>query len=462
MNVLKRLADESGQTVIVAALAMTIIIAFLGLAIDVGHLRLVKRNLQTAADAAALAGALEVRICGGVANCPAMQAAAKNALVENGVTVAVANVTTACPVSAGAALSMMISNPTCFNGAKDPNAGRLNYVEVVLSEKVKTHFAQIVGFNNVPISVRAEAARGISGPCIYALDPSASGAISVVAGIGVRSTCAIVAESNSPSAVTCLVGLILSAPRILVTGGTAGLLCGSTPPATTGVAVRNPPDPLGYLPAPDDGSTKCGKSTGSPYSGSSSAVNILLGGTVVFNPGVYCGGISITAALLSNIVFNPGIYVLRQGTGPLGVTSGGLNITLSLLSTISGQGVMFYNEGAQGSLSVTAPAVLGLSNFSLTAPTTGTYAGVLFFQAHGVTASGTFVANLLSGSALTGAIYEPDALVTYGVGAINSTYNILVAKDIQFNVNVLSTIGSNYAALQSGSPLGGDTSVLVQ
>jgi Flp pilus assembly protein TadG len=455
-------AEDSGQTVIVAALAMTIIIAFLGLAVDVGHLRLVRRNLQTAADAAALAGALEVRICGGVANCPAMQTAAKNALVENGLTVASANVTTSCPIPTTAPLSMMISNPTCVNGAKDPNAGRLNYVEVVLSEQVKTRFARIVGFNNVPVSVRAEAARGISGPCIYALDPTASGAISIVAGVGVRSTCAIVAESNSPSAVTCLVGLLLSAPKILVTGGTAGLLCGSNPPATIGVPVRNPPDPLGYLPAPDNGSTPCGKSTGSPYTGSSSAVTILLGGNVVFNPGVYCGGISITAALASNITFTPGVYVLRQATNILGITTGGLNITLSLLSTINGQGVMFYNEGAQGSLSVTAPAVLGLSNFNLTAPATGTYAGVLFFQAHGVTASGTFVANLLSGSSLTGAIYLPDALATYGVGGINSTYNILVAKDIQFNVNILTTVGSNYAALQSGSPLGGDTSVLVQ
>ena len=78
------LREDGGQAAILAAVGMIAILAFLGLAIDVGHLRYVKRQLQIAADAAAVAGALEIQSCGGTKNCSAMQVAAQDALTENG------------------------------------------------------------------------------------------------------------------------------------------------------------------------------------------------------------------------------------------------------------------------------------------------------------------------------------------------------------------------------------------
>jgi hypothetical protein len=126
---------------------------------------------------------------------------------------------------------------------------------------------------------------------------------------------------------------------------------------------------------------------------------------------------------------------------------------------------MFYNEGNGGSFSITAtPTLAGLSNFSLSAPTAGEYGGVLFFQAHGVSNTGTFLANLLQGSQMVGGIYMPNALVSYGVGAVSAANgcNFLVADRIQFTAQILSTISNNYSTLENGSPLGGDTSALVQ
>jgi Putative Flp pilus-assembly TadE/G-like len=441
---------------------MAVLIGFLGLAIDVGELREAKRQLQFAADAAAIAAGLEIRVCGTTPNCAAMRAAAQNALVENGLTAS--TILFNCASITGAGLTMVINNPACALGSADPNAGKTSFVEVVVSQQQPTNFARILGFNNVPITVRAEAGRG-SGPCIYALDPTGPAAIAILVGLGFASTCAVVDESNSPSALTCVLGALISAPKISVTGGTSGLLCGSNPPPLTGVRVPNPPDPLAYLPAPPTANNGCGSSTVSPYTGSATIVNIaLIGGTQVFNPGVYCGGISITAAVLTNVTFNPGIYILKPGPGPLGpsVPTGGLTITLSLLSTVQGQGVMFFNEGTVGAFSITAPAALGLSNFNLSAPTSGTYGGMLFFQAHGTTAQGTFLLSLLQGSELQGAIYEPDAVVSYGVSAVSASYNILVAKDLQFPASVLSVFGNDYSSLASGSPLNGDTSTLVQ
>ncbi len=466
MRRLIHLRDDSGQVLVVAALCMVVLIGFLGMAVDLGFVRYEKRRLQNATDAAALAAALEVRVCGDTPNCAAMQTAAQNALVENGYTGS--TIITNC-TTPGAGLTLMVNNPTCLL-TSDPNRNKNNYVEAQVSETAPVYFTRILGFSGFRIKARAEAARGLGGPCIYALNPTASNSLAILAGLGFQSKCGIVVESNSPAAVTCLIGL-MSAPEIRVTGGTTGLLCGSVPPPVTGVAPPSPADPLAYLPAPSTANDTCGTGSGNVYNGSPVPVNLipLLGTNIVFNPGVYCGGISITASVLSNITFNPGVYVLRNGYSTLlgipGPTQSGLTITVGALSTLVGNGVMFYNEGNAGSFSITAmPALLGLSTFQLTAPTRGNFGGILFYQAHGVTNTGTFLVNLLQGSRMDGVIYMPDALVTYGVGVVAgaSKFNGIVADRVQFTAQILSTLGNDYSSLQSGSPLGGDHSELVQ
>lgn len=468
------ISKESGQATIFAALCMTLLIAFMALAVDVGHFRYTQRNLQTAADAAALAAATEIRICGGTQNCTAMQTAAQAALTENGYTVD--NFVINCSSQPGQGLTLMIDNPSCYNSS-DPNRSgsqKLTYVEAVVTQHVPTYFGRIIGLNSVIASARSEAQRGVGGPCIYALDPSSAGAITLGVGVLLKSNCGIVDESSNSAALECAVGLGITAPSIKVTGGAdgllGGLLCGSHPPPHTHVAAPNPPDPLAYLPAPSTANDSCGSTRSSPYTGSPSQVSVLLGlgSHIVFNPGVYCGGISITASVLGNITFNPGTYILRQGSGGLlGLgTTGGLTITVSALSTITGSGVTFYSEGGSSStvngFSITAPATLGLSNFNLSAPTSGEYGGVLFFEAHGNTSQSSFLLNLAQGSSLSGAIYAPSSTVAYGVGVLSSSYNILVAKDITFTAGIASSFGDDYSTLQSGSPLNGDNVALVQ
>jgi Putative Flp pilus-assembly TadE/G-like len=454
--------SEDGSILVMTALSLVAMIVILGFAIDVGHVRLVQRNLQRAADAAAVAAALEDRHCTNASDCSTMQSAAQSALTENGMTAT--STLTNCSGTAGDGITMTLNDPPC-EISTDPNQGKSNYAEVVLSQKVPAFFASMVGVPNFTVTARAEAARGTSGPCIYALDPSGP-AITILAGVIVTSRCPVVDESASSDALTCVVGAFLYAPRISVTGDDAGLLCLAHSQPQTHVPVPTPADPLGYLSAPSNANASCGTSTTSPYFGSSSAVNVGLTGNAVFNPGVYCGGISITASVLSNITFNPGTYILRDSTGFLGITTGGLNMTLSALSNISGSGVTFYNEGPTRGFTVAEPvsggSIVSLSNISLSAPTSGNYQGILFFQAHGTTAPALFLANLVSSSKLEGAIYVPDGSVNYGVSAISSAYNILVAKDINLTVAVASSFGNDYSSLQNGSPIQGNDVALVQ
>lgn len=473
MRMRSTLRTGDGQILALLALSLPVFLALLGFAIDVGHLRYEKRNLQNAADAAALAAAAEIRICGGVADCPAMQAAASYALQENGYTGA--TVLSNCSGSAGSGVTLMLNNPAC-EISSDPNSGKLSYAEAVVTENVPMYFAQLVGIRTETVAARAEAGR-ITGPCIVALGGppggpyTDDGALTLVAGVLVHSRCPVVDEATVDDALECTLSVGVTAPVINDSGGAAGLLgtplslCGLwTTRAHTHVSPLNPHDPLAYLPAPPGSSNPtCGSGNGGTYSGSQSQVNIVLSGTYTFNPGVYCGGISITAALGANITFNPGTYILTQTStgGLLGIgANGGLNITVTALSSITGQGVTFYSEG--GSSTITVPESLGLSNFDLSAPTSGEYGGVLFFQPASNTSADTFLASVAQGGIMNGAIYAPNASVNYGVTALSSSYNILVARDITFLAAVASEFGDDYSALSSGSPLDGNDVVLVQ
>ena len=224
-------------------------------------------------------------------------------------------------------------------------------------------------------------------------------------------------------------------------------------------AGANPADPLAYLPAPSNANAACGTSTHSPFYGSPSHVGISFSQSAVLNPGVYCGGISIDGTLLSSITFNPGTYILRDGSSG----TGGLNLSLSLFSSITGYGVTFYNEGPSQGLTVNEPlsgGIISVTNINLTAPTSGEFQGVLFFQQHGVTAPATFIANVGSGGNLEGGVYIPDGSVNYELSALSASYNFLVAKDINILGDFLSSFANDYSSLDSGAPLAGSVSLV--
>ena len=56
--------DERGQTILLVAFSLPLLIGFIGIATDVGALFKDKRTMQTAADAAAIAGALDLNSAG--------------------------------------------------------------------------------------------------------------------------------------------------------------------------------------------------------------------------------------------------------------------------------------------------------------------------------------------------------------------------------------------------------------
>lgn len=447
--------DESGQALVLAVIIMTAVVGFVGLAIDVGQARLSSRQLQTTADAVAMAAAQQLTQCALVTNCPAMATAAKASMVENGIAASTFNQN--CGAASSSGFTLTLNNAPCALGstAADPHYGNASYVEAVVTRVEPTFFAAVLGVPSMTLKARAEAKVTSPTACLWALDPTGAGALNIGLLASVNSPCGIVVESSNSGAINCNLLSSLSASQIQVVGGVFGGLCAMSPTPTV-INMPVPADPLAYLPTPSVGS--CGVTAVSPFTGATNQVTVGLFQTVVFNPGTYCGGINI--GLGATATFMPGTYVLTSSHG-----AGGLSVYLG--ATVTGNGVTFYNYGPNGAINFATALAAGNVNF--TAPTSGTYSGILFFQDPGNTTAANIFGATTSNTVLQGTYYFPTAAVNFAFDGY-VTYSILVAKDIYFAPLTgglgLAPTGSNnanlFTSLVNGSPLYKSNGVLSQ
>jgi prepilin-type N-terminal cleavage/methylation domain-containing protein len=165
------------------------------------------------------------------------------------------------------------------------------------------------------------------------------------------------------------------------------------------------PDPLRSLAAPDPvGAGGCAGS--------------------VCQPGVYNATLSRT----SNTTLNPGIYYLKQGISITGSAS------LTCASPCAG-GVMLYIAGGSATLA-------GGSTIDLPAPSSGTYKGIVMFQARTDSNPVKIAGNAGSSTPIVfgGIIYVPNSTqVTLATGTATLTAKAIVAQNIKVSSPV--TIG---------------------
>ena len=400
--------SRRGFILITAILSMVALLAFLGLAVDVGYLEYQKTRMQTAADAAAVGGVQELRMNG--ASTVVSGARADSAL--NGFTDGANSVT------------VTVNNPP----ASGYYTSDWTAVEVNISQDVPTFFMELVGTSSITVKARSVARQGSGTSCLYALDPSASGAFSISGGATVQAACGVAVNSNSGQALNASGGAHVTANSVNVTG-----LCSIsggatvTPACNTGATAQS--DPLAYVPAP----SVVGACTQTNYGASGGAVKTA-------DPGIYCNGINISGG--SKVTFNSGTYILKGGG--LQVSGGSIAI---------GTGVTFYNTSG-GGYGYQPINISGGTTITLSAPTTGSLAGMLFFQDRSI-ASGS--GSNFSGGTTTvfnGALYFPTTAVTYSGGTSAATdYTILVAKTLNFSGG--TTLNSDYSSLPGGSPVKG-------
>lgn len=421
----RSLRKEDGNVLILTAFGLTFLVGSLALAVDTGRLLFSQRQLQTLADAAALAGAAELTSCGSTSNCTAMQTAAKSALTENGVNAM--TLVTQCGSSSNGGMILILNNGPCYMGAKDPNQNSTSYVEAVVKMPVTTFFATVLGKGPFTVEARSEAAGAKPTYCTYILNPTASDAFLINGNATLTASCGIIVDSSASPAAIFNGGDNITSTVLDIVGTDINNGNNSISPAPV-TGSKSASDPLSGLATPTIGS--CGSSTSSPYSGANNQVIVNGGVSAVFNPGVYCGGIIINGS--ASATFNAGTYIIENGM----IVNGG--------DTVSGSGVTFYFQS--GALTMN-----GSSHAVFSAPTTGTYAGILYFQNR--TDSTSIILNGDSTSGWQGAIYAADAGLTINGGNTSAVYTDLVVNTLTENGNDNFTIGSNYSSLPGGPPI---------
>ena len=163
---------------------------------------------------------------------------------------------------------------------------------------------------------------------------------------------------------------------------------------------------------------------------------------VTINPGVYCGGITLTGGTLN---LNPGTYILSGG-----------GLTLKAGTSISGSGVTIYNTAANG-YTYKPISFAGNTGINLSAPTSGTYEGILFYTDRTISNA---TANTITGnnsSVIVGTIYMPGVPLQFIGNATLTAYTVLVVDTLSLTGN--ATLNDDYSSLANGAPVKGGSIV---
>jgi len=424
---------RGGQAIILLVVAMGIFMfGALGLAIDGGQIYAQFQMAQTAADAAAEAGILSIEQG---TNATSTYTFGTGATPIASYVCTTTDGRTPCVYArdngfgATASDTVTLSYPATISGVTLSSV-TVPAFTVTVKRILNNGMIRFVG-GPAHTTISAKAIAGITGTastyCIYALNKSASGAFSATNGASVdASGCGIAVNSNSSSALT-VTGSTVTASVIDVVGKTDISNGGSATPApNTGAAAAT--DPFASLPVPPLGNCTAHPTTTNP------ATNAVL------TPGTYCGGIYVGNGA-TNVTFSSGNYI---------IDGGGLSFNGSG-KTVIGNGVMFYLTGTNSTYD--SVAIQNGVSVTFSAPTSGTYQGVLFFQDRSITSSQDAAVTGGASMAITGTFYFPTTNITFSNGTSAASYIALIAQQVWFTsgAKVKNDPTGTYTGLSSKS-----------
>lgn len=389
--------DQRGQATILTGLCIASLCGFAALSVDVGMLFRAKRVLQNAADAGAIAGAMEVPYND-------YDTAAKAATAQNGITNGVNGAT--------------VTVTKASTGSK---------ITVLITQSAPTYFMKVLSINSMNVSAKASASLGPGAGCIFTLNHSGTDVGLSGNGYLTMPDCGVVIDSASSKALSLTGSSSISAKYIGVVGSysdSSNSPNSLTPIPVTGIAPAS--DPLAFVSPPTYDPSSC---LADPHPNPSNSQTVTIGPT---NGGTICyNGLSVSGS--GAVVMNPGTYVINGGFSSSGS------------STITGSSITVYLAPPSGSVSLTGSGALTLS-----APNdvNSTYNGILFYQDPNDTQNMKIAGS--GGSVIKGIFYAPAASLSLS-GATGSVFyaNMVVnTLSISGNNNIL-----NYSQVNANTPL---------
>jgi Flp pilus assembly protein TadG len=393
-------SENRGTVAIAFAFSLVPILGAAGAALDYSHLTVVRAELKTAADAAALAGARKMLDTAGQTT-----AARESA----GSTMATAVVSSKAPAAQKSVAAVLSSRTVTVNLAQ---------TEALL-------FGAFLSGTAASVIVESKAIFNDQRDCMIlldntgiALDLNSRAKVQMGCGLHVNSKSTPAVFLNSDSHIKA--GSVCTAGSVQMNGG------GSVSPVPK-TACPTVADPLASLPEPPETSAPCGYTND---------IVVNAGQTKPLSPGVYCNKLEVNGG---TITLNPGIYVFRDTLFKL--NSGG---------KATGTGVMIFLMGKEGRLELASNSTLELS-----APTSGTYAGIVMFQSRNPITLQTDYHQLNAGSGmkLEGTVYMPNGQIRYNSQASSTNtaaWTAYVVRRLQLNADATINVNNNYSA---GPPL---------
>ncbi len=413
---LKRFGSRRGQALVFVTASLPVMFGIVGLVADVGWAYRRREACRMAAQSAVMAvvsaaGSTTPAVQNDTA-CPATLSATVPWQIgcqfaqQNGFTNGSNNQTVSIQIGSGATgIPVSGVSPTKY------------WVAATVSEKVPTLFSSVLGGRW--FTVKSRATEGVYAPtgggCVYVLDPSDPGSLSMSGTTTITSGCGIYVNSSAVGAVN-----MTGSGGITTTGGTTTNVVGTvtmtgnyvTPSANQGVVRGNPVDPFASgLPAP-------------PATGSCQPTAQFTGSMAhTISPGTYCSLIKQTGS--GTLTLSSGVYILQAGINVSGTST--LTTTGSVMLFVSGG-----NVDLEGSGGVTLPSF-----------TSGTYQGISIWQP-----TTNNAAAVIEGSAaqnISGLIYMPMAALTYQ-GSSSTGTNTSIA------CYTLSMVGSSMINAAASTP----------
>lgn len=386
------LCHRGGNMAISFALLAPILIGLTGGAIDMGSFIVHKEELQSAADAAALAAAKE----GGLSGWSETSA---KAVVESYL---------------DANLRSSISGQ--FNAQVDVTAAT-KQVTVTLEQDHRAYF--VIGYFHGSPQIRVKStaqASNNSNICVIGLHASDPGTVSLDDNAALSAPdCAVYSNSASPGGLQSVGNAQLVSDLACSAGGFTGATKNFLPmPLTDCPSVD---DPLASRPEPVVGACKERDAVYQNYTGT-------------LSPGVYCGGLTIRSS--SNVTLKPGVYIMKDG--PLLVQSA---------SQVDGKGVGIYFTGNNASFAFESSSVVNIE-----APLNGPLAGLIFFQDRR-SAEADFIITSNKARNLLGTVYLPQG--NFIVDANNkvadaSAYTAVVVKRLKLSKGPNLVLNTDYGS----------------
>ena len=410
-NQRSRRDGREGQILIFTTLNLFLLFSLVGLVLDLGWSYFKKEQAQSAADGAALSAAVDALyrgftcgtngvVCGTTYTCAYPNVSPATTVLQTGCLYAGAN---GFLTNGDQNVSLTGDNTALTSSGLSAQY----WVKATVRDKTYNLFLYLAGFHTASIAAQSVAAVIVSpnGNCVYSLSPSAADAFEIAGNVTVTSACGLyVNSSDTSTAINVKGGATISATQVQEVGGYTLGNHGTLSP--TPVHASAIPDPLISMPAPSY--------SGCDYTNFQASGS----GTTTLNPGVYCGGIKLSGN--GTIQFNAGTYILDGG-----------GFTSSVGGAINGAGVTFFNtfdaSHAAGAVSISSNPVMTMS-----APTSGTYMGILFYQDRNSPTGGWPAASVTgSGSSVvSGTFYFPSGELDYA-GSTSGGYQAVISNTLK-------------------------------